>query len=335
MLRRALKDRTAGVAPHDEIAFAIAAYQKSFVQAELHAQAVRTLCSRHLLLSSSIRLLKRWRDSHLLSGHISDELIELLIIRTFVTPFPYQAPGSLATAFFRTLAFVSQWDWHNEPLIVDINGSMTVQEIDSIKLRFKAWRKIDPAMNRVVLFAASNHDLEGITWTEYLPSKVVASRFTQLAKASCNIIKDQGLDIQPNILFTPSTVEYDFVVHLDSPFRGGFSGIDKKKAAFKNLQLQDVEDVSLTAYHPLKSFVEELKDLYGSDILFFFDESAGSIIAGLWNPHTGLRSWKVNVPYSSLPTTEAGEERIAINKTATLHDIAMLGSDLVRNIESR
>ena len=335
MLESALKNKTAEIGPHEEIVLATAVYKRTFVQAQLHTQAVRTLLTRHPLLSPSMRLMKKWRDSHLLSAHISDELIELLTIRTFVLPYPYQAPGSLRTAFFRTLAFIARWDWPNEPLIVDFNDSMTRKAIDAINLRFEAWRKIDPAMNRVIMFAASNHDPDGITWTENNPSKVVAVRFTELARAASHLAQEQGLYIQPETLFTPSTAEYDFVIHLNPKFRFGGPGSDHKKPAFKNLQIQGVEDVSLVGYSPVKLYIEELRSRYGNDVLFFFDETNGPMIAGLWNPQTGLRAWKVNVSYSTMPMIEDGEEKITINKTATLHDIGKLGGNMITSIEVR
>ena len=335
ILETALKDKTTEVGKREEIASAIAAYKRTFVQAPLHTQAVRSLCTRYPLLSPSMRLMKRWRDSHLLSGHISDELIELFTIRTFVTPYPYQAPGSLMTAFLRTLTYISKWDWHVDPLIVDFNGVMTIKDVDGIRLRFEAWRKIDPAMNRIAMFAASNLDPDGITWTEQDPSKVVAARFTGLARAACNLVKEQALQIRAASLFVPSMAEYDFVIHLNVRFTEGNQGLETKKPAFKNLQLENTEATSLVGYDPVKLYIEELRSLYGSNVLFFHDEMGGSAIAGLWNPQTGPRAWKVNIPYSTIPLMEDGEEKISINKAATLNDIARLGADMISRIELR
>lgn len=333
MLESLLKDKTTEAGKREDIAFAVATYKRTFMQAPAHTQAVRSLCTRHPLLSPSMRLMKRWRDSHLLSGHIPDEFIELLVIRTFITPYPYQAPGSLMTAFLRTLAFLSKWDWHNDPLIVDFGGSITTKDIDAIRLRFEGWRKIDPAMNRVAMFAASDIDREGITWTEHNPSKVVAARFTALAKAAYTLVKDQGLDLQAEALFMPSLAEYDFVFHLNAKFTRGNQGLEKKKTAYKNLQLEDRGDTSLVGYDPIELYLDELRSLYGSTVLFFH-ETGGSVIAGLWNPQAGSRSWKVNIAYSTVPTIEDGEEKVSINKDSTLNDIARLGGDLILNPKS-
>lgn len=333
LLEEASKDETTELGKREDIAFATATYKRNFIQGPLHTQAVRTLCTRFPLLSPAMRLMKKWRNSHLLSRHISDELIELLTIHIFVTPYPWQAPGSLATAFLRTLTFVSKWEWQTEPLIVDFSGSMGSEDIDRIKLRFEAWRKIDPAMNRVVLFAASNLDPDGITWTEPGPARVIASRFTSLGRAACNLAKAQGLILQPESLFAPSTADYDFLLHLKPRLRRSSHESEHKKPGFKNLQTQTAGGFSDPHPDLVNIYIEELRSLFGDKVLFFHNVLGGSIIGGTWNPQTGPRRWKVNVGYSTTPLVDKEQENIAMNQHGTLKDIARLGGDLVSEVE--
>lgn len=336
LLERTLKDKSHTTASREETAIALATYKRNFIQAPLHTQAVRTLSTRFPLLSPSMRLMKKWRDSHLLSGHISDELIELLTIRTFMHPYPWSVPGSIMTGFLRTLTYISKWDWRSDPSIVDFNGEMSSTDIEAINLRFEAWRKIDPAMNRVAMFAASNIDPDGITWTELGPSKVVAARFTSLAKTACTLVKEQGLGIEPESLFAASMADYDFVIHLSQRFVGDRQGWKKpSQPVFKNLQVQEQEDKRLVGFNPVQSYLDELRTLYGSNVLFFSNEQGGSDIAGLWNPQTGPRVWKVNLQYSTMPVLQPGDEEawVSINNSATLHDIARLGGDMISRIE--
>ncbi len=336
LLDRLLKDKSYDQGRREEIAHAASAYKRNFLQEPLHSQAVRILSTRFPLLSPSMRLMKQWRDSHLLSPHISDELVELLSVRTFMHPYPWQAPGSIRTAFLRTLTNISKWDWRSEPLIVDFNGELSDKDIDAINIRFEAWRNIDPGMNRVVMFAASNLDPNGVTWTEQGPSKVVAARFTSLARAACEVVKTQGLDINAQALFVPSYAEYDFLVHLNPRFVAEGCGLDKKRPGFKNLELQSVDDNTLIAFDPAQLLLDELYALYGSNIIFFHDAHKGSVIAGLWNPQTGPRPWKVKLSYSTVPVVqpEGEEAMVSINKTAILNDVARLGGDMVLEVES-
>ena len=335
LLERLLRDNSYDQRRREEIAQAISAYKRDFAQTPSHTQVVRTLSTRFPLLSPSMRLMKQWCDSHLLSRHISDELIELLTILIFVHPDPWEAPGSLRTAFVRTLTSISKWDWRSEPLLVDFNRELSREEVEAINIRFEAWRKIDPGMNRIAMFVASSLDRDGVTWTEQGPSKVVAARFTSLARAACEVVKNRGLDVDAQALFVPSYADYDFLLHLDPTLmeKGRMQG--KKQPAFKNLELLSVEDTSLVAFDPIQLFLDELYAICGSNIVFLHDAQKGSVIAGLWNPQTGARPWKVNVSYSTMPVVQPREEEpmITINKTAILNDIARLGGDLVSRVE--
>lgn len=335
LLERAVASASSGHT-REVSAIALSAYKRNFFQSPLHTQSIRTMCTRFPLLSPSIRLMKKWRDSHLLSNLVSDELIELLTIRSFVQPHPWAVPASIVTGFLRTLTFISKWDWRSDPLIVDLSGEMTLADYEAINTRFEAWRKIDPAMNRIAIFAASNLDLEGISWTELGPSKVVAARLKSLARAACGVVKEQGWNVQAAALFAPSLSDYDFVVHLSPhPAAKGESNRMSRAGGFKNLQIENPDDPSLLSLQPIQSFLEELRRHYGSNVIFFHNETGGSVIGGLWNPQTGPRSWRVNAGYSTIPLPDDCEEtgQATINKAATLHDIARLGGDLVSTIE--
>ena len=335
LLEIAVVEKDLGLGRPENVARAAAAYKRNFIQSPLHTQAVRTLCTRFPLLSPSIRLMKKWRNSHLLSGHISDELVELLTIRIFVTPYPWQAPSSLATAFLRTLNFISRWQWRTKPLIVDFNGSMRREDAERIRLRFEAWRKIDPAMNRVVMFAASNLDPEGVTWTETGPVEVVAGRFIALAKAACDRASNQNLDIGAQGILAFSIADYDFVLHLNPRFATSSHELTQQNLVFKNLQVHAFDRLSDLESDRVSLYLNELRWLFGSNVLFFHDELGGSIIGGIWNPQTRSRRWKTNVGYSTIPLIGSEQEDIAINKQGTLNDIARLGGDIVIRVEVR
>lgn len=339
ILELSLRNKSSNLGKREEFAMALSRYKRDCLQRPLHTQAVRTLSTRFLLLSPSIRLMKKWRDSHLLSIHVCDELIELLTIRTFITPSPWQAPGSAMSGFLRTLFFLSKWEWQLEPLIVDFsNGEMSTKEYESINVRFEAWRKLDPGMNRVAMFAASNLDPDGISWTEHRPAKVVAARLISLAKAACKLVREQKLSIQASSLFISSMADYDFVIHLNPIVRRGGGEDDHQqqqpRQIFKNLQYQDP---SLAAFDPVQLYLDELIRLYGNNILFFYGANEGNFIAGLWNPHVlGSRDWKVNLTYSTRPMKQQSDDadaKLAFNKEATLHNIASLGGDMVLRIE--
>ena len=335
LLERKLKEISSELGEKEEIAMALSAHRRNFIQGPLQNQCLRALCTRFPLLSPCIRLLKKWRNAHLLSPHISGELLELLVIKAFVTPWPWRTPGSIMTGFLRTLTFISKWDWRSQPLIVDFSGKMSRQDFDALNVRFEAWRKIDPTMDRIAVFAASNVDPDGTTWTGHGPHKVVAARFRSLAKAACDLVRQDGIETDPEALFTPSMADYDFVIHL-KPHSITSHKLMKNPTRFKNLQMKVPGDLRPVGHDPVKLYLDELRTMCGRNVIFFHDGDEGKYIAALWNPQTGPRPWKLKLNYSTLPMPSLGCEGIEgveINKTAILNDITRLGRDMVSRIE--
>lgn len=324
LLERNLKDRNLSPREREEAAFALFSYKKTFIQTPRLTQALRSLCTRFPLLSPTIRLTKQWFDSHMFTAQISEELVELLVIRTFTQPNPWECPSSVMAGFLRTLHSLSRWDWQQEPFIVDLGGDLTPEVTEQIRTRFTAWRNIDPAMNSLALFVASDIDPEGVTWTQYeTPSKVVAGRLSSLGKAAVSLVRSNPHDLNISELFDTSLAPYDFVIHLRSKLFGGSTSASK----FKNL----------TGPHPsmgptIKSFVCDVQSCYNQSILLFHGDDRCPVIAGLWNPQSlKPRSWNLKTAYSTAPASSS--DQISINRSAILNEIARLGHGLVEQIE--
>ncbi|KAF2481887.1 Nrap protein [Neohortaea acidophila] len=340
LLERRLKDKALDPRTKEVAALGLAKYRRDYVKLPAFTQAIARLCSRYPALSGTIRLLKKWFASHLLDNHVADPVIEMLAARTFVQPWPWQAPSSVQTGFLRTLHWISRWDWRNEPLIVDLSGSGDLKqpEVQSIQTKFEAWRKLDPALNRVVLFCASSVDQDGTAWTDGRPQKVVAARLTALARAACAEVVDKGLDLQPASLFASPLADFDFVIHLNSDFMLNAKSSRKSNgsSAFKNLELDVDTDASRVGYQPLRDFTSEVEALFGAAVLFFSGGEERAVLAGLWQPQTADRAWKLNLGYSTIPRIGSeGEEdvRAEINREGILAEIARIGGDLVKAIE--
>jgi U3 small nucleolar RNA-associated protein 22 len=333
LLERLLKEKTTDYLTREEAASALSTYKQTFIQLPLLTQSISTHCTRFPLLSPTIRLMKMWFNRHMLASHMSEEVIELLVAHTFLQPFPWNAPSSAMTGFLRTLFFLSRWDWRTDPLIVDFNGTMTSEDVASINTRLEAWRKIDPAMNRTVIFAASSHDPTGTAFTDKGPSKMVAARMTTLARSACKRVKDQGLELNPKSLFVSSAADYDFVIHLASKF-GHQPEKEATKQKFRNLEVQSDLDLKIIGDRPIQAFLNELKKLYGNSIVLFHDSTAGSVITGLWNPQlVPSRAFKVNLGYATVPVSGGENEEITLDKAAILSEISRLGGDMVSRME--
>lgn len=334
LLERLIKDKSTLGHDREEAVTALADFKRSAIQLPLLHQSIATHCTRFPYLGPTMRLLKAWLNRHLLSDHISDELAELLVVRTFMQPYPWTVPSSAMTGFLRTLSFISKWDWRQVPLIVDFSGTMTSTDVSAINTRLEAWRKIDPAMNRTVLVAASNHDETGTAFTTTGPSKLIAARLTALARSACKLVKDQGIELEAKSLFASSTTDYDFVVHISPKFAVTRQKKEGSQQKFKNLEIQSSANFEQVGLSHVKLFLEELKELYQASIVFFHSESAGSVIAGLWIPQvTTARSFKVNLAYATKALEGVEEDIVTVDKSAILSEIARLGGDLISRIE--
>jgi U3 small nucleolar RNA-associated protein 22 len=219
---------------------------------------------------------------------------------------------------------------------VDFTGAMTSKDVDSVNTRLEAWRKIDPAMNRTVLFAASNHDTTGTAFTDNGPSKLVASRMTALARSACKLVREKDLELDPRSLFAASKADYDFVIHLSPHFTGEHRRKEASEPKYKNLEVQSEATLDTIGYQPVHSYINELKKLYTNTVVLFYAELPGSVIAGLWNPQAvAPRPLKVNLTYSTRPAGVAGEENeeaIELDQSAILVEMARLGGDMVSEI---
>lgn len=369
---RQIKDKSLDNASREAAAASLAVYKQHFVQSPLHSQVLQNLCTRFLALSPSIRLTKRWFDSHMLSPHFAPELIELFVARCFVQPYPWSAPATATTGFLRTLAWLSRWDWRNVPFILDFSSNFTTNpaeledatskamksgDLERIQTRFEAWRRIDPAMNRVVLFAATNLDEEGTTWTDKTkPEKVVASRLTALAKAASQAVRANddrlinGINkhdntenedgFTPNTLFSTNISDYDIVISVNPKHTLSHSKSRKSNAQFKNLQAQQSGHQEIASTPLPELFAQELLDIYGDSILWFWNPETSENIVGLWNPIvTGQRNWKVKAGWNSEPLRakrlsqeKSKEVDIKVNKDAVINEIRRLGGDLIKEI---
>ncbi|OAX81037.1 hypothetical protein ACJ72_04623 [Emergomyces africanus] len=334
LLEQQLKKKELAARQKEELAFALATHRRAFIHAPRHTQTMRTLATRFPLLSPTIRLVKKWANSHLLTPHLREELLELIVCRVFVHPYPWDVPSSIVAGFLRTLHFLSRWDWQLEPLIVDLNQELTPQQLAEIQTRFDAWRNIDPMMNTVTLFAASNLDRDGVAWTQFLkPPRVVAARLSDLSKSAMKLVTEKALALHAPQLFVSPLIDYDFVLRLNSKYVSG--------GRKKNNQIPGGLDGDMTAFKPAVAFVDELTRLYGHAIVFFHGddgETGGGVIAGVWNQQTTKpRAWGLKVGYSTVPSKIAGEEgngvELTPNRTAILNEIATIGGDLIEKIQ--
>lgn len=222
---------------------------------------------------------------------------------------------------------------------------MTLDEVSKVHTRLKAWRKLDPAMNRVAMVVATSHDSTGTAFSNGRPSKVIAARMTSLARSACSIIGAQHAASRPQSLFASSTSDFDFVVQLAGREHAKRGKGKTGDATFQNLVTRGSEDLSDVDCRLTEVFYHEVRALYKGSVMFFYDGNPNGVLGGLWLPHTGPRSFRVNLSYASKPSgievvneevrSVEGEDHVVIDKAVILSEIARLGGDLVVQIETK
>lgn len=344
LLERRTKDKILDQRVRSEGAQLLASFKRIYTNLPLHNQVIETLCGRFQALSPTIRLVKRWFDSHKMSYHFLEETIELLALKVFLEPYPWQAPSSAMTGFLRTLQFLARWDWRTEPLILDASGDLAGSERSAIETRLEAWRKIDPAMTHTTLVIATSHDTSGTAYTIHdgrpCPSKVVATRLTTVARAACKWVKDKGITLEPKMLFQASLRDYDLSIHLDSKVlkaisRGGVAG---KQSQFKNLDGQTGKAPQPLVQQPARALMRQLEHLFSGPLLFFHGAPDDVVITGIWNPQIVRRTFRVNLPCSFRPVghekdVDEAEQLVDVDREGIIAEISRIGGDCIEKIE--
>lgn len=190
---------------------ALIEHYKRFSARASHHGAIASLQHRRTSYSQTVRITKRWLAAHLLASHIPVELVELICANVYMNAEEAsEVPHSGVLGFSRVLHFLSNWNWREQPLLVPVYTAPSVHDVAIMptfpdKQRNKAiaafskTRKEDPAINKSAWFVATEKDTLGRTWGEHQPTKLVAGRVQQLARATLDALTPLVLEGNPKI----------------------------------------------------------------------------------------------------------------------------------------
>ncbi|SCU82299.1 LADA_0C04346g1_1 [Lachancea dasiensis] len=348
-------------------------FTAKYLASARHTRTFENLAHSFPLFPPVVRLFKKWLDSHLLLSHMSEELVELIAIKPFVESAPYFVPGSLENGFLKIIKYLSQWNWKEDPLILDLvrpeeldlgteigsaNGidleakvgdgvrdNLSVSQMKAIQSNFTTLRKVDPQGLNIQFFVASRNDPSGILYSSGIPLPI-ATRLTALAKVAYNLIQNHGLNKQTvDLLFTPAFKDYDFVVKVEMPTSlklssgvleaGGFKNLEQQQTAFpKNLsQMSEKMDPSF-------QLVKYLNMKYKNSIVFSSHRYPGvnGGEKGDQNVITGLIRPTFKSPLKFRANMDANVlpvsgEQVILNKEAIFNEIAAFGNELITGFE--
>lgn len=354
LLTRQATNKTLEHHVRDKAEEALVRFRWQYETLPLHAQTIATYSTRFFALSQTTRLVKQWFAAQKLSGHFSDELIELFVLHVFLSPYPWRIPSSVSTGFLRTLDFLSRWDWRETALIVDSAEELAAADRLAIRKTLETWRHRDPHLNRTVLIVATSHDHTGLAYTRNGPSRLVASRMTLLAKAACKLIRkeDHRLDV-PAQLFRPSLGDYDVLFHISAKAARAImrdaavelGAVSASRTRYKNLDGMTGRMPLPVRAAPAEILIRKLQALY-EDTLIFLHGSLGTIgvdghngdehenvVGAIWNPRLQRQKFRAGLPYNLKAVAGDEGDLVEVNREAVLLEIARIGGELIKKIE--
>ncbi|KAM0752220.1 Nrap protein [Meredithblackwellia eburnea MCA 4105] len=336
-------------------------YNQRFVHTPRHHAAISTLQHHYSAYSTTVRLFKRWLSAHMVSSSFPDALAELVCASVFLDPAStFDPPASGAAGFARTIAFLANWKWKDEPLHVALytfyNATTSGRRPafphpakEKSKAAFEARRLADPTVNSFAWIVCTEEDQEGHAWGRSV-NKIVASRVRSLAKATIVAFENQLVSDKVLVenLFTTPLTDYSFLIHIDpsvnprhfenlNPDSSALSSRSHGSVVAGNVMGHDDDSTILLGWDPVSEFIREAEALYPSTFLLFYSQEGGSTIGGIWNPSTeSARPWKIGLGFPCAPVTDedkADKTKVSLDKAATLRALERLGKGLVIKVE--
>jgi U3 small nucleolar RNA-associated protein 22 len=169
-----------------------------------HQGAISGVAGENPAFEPATRLAKRWVGAHLLSPHLREEAVELILAHCFATGSSSSsssngssngvasstgtaaavaaAPASRLSGLLRFLQLLAEHPWRVQPLIVDPNSELSAAQRDAIVRQHSAAREAGAAPS---LCIATPRDPSGSAWTSAArPSSQVLHRIAVLAQRS-------------------------------------------------------------------------------------------------------------------------------------------------------
>ncbi|XP_036891791.1 nucleolar protein 6 [Sturnira hondurensis] len=313
--------------------------EKDTKQLPLLTSALHGLQQQHPAFSGAARLAKRWVRAQLLGEEFTDESLDLVAAALFLHPEPFTPPSSPQVAFLRFLFLVSTFDWKNNPLIVNLNNELTVEEQVEIRSGFLAARTQLP-----VMVIVTPQDRKSSIWTQDGPSPQILQQLVVLAAKALPVLEKQLLDPRGpgdiRTVFRPPLDMYDVLIHL-SPrhIPRHRQAVDSPAASFCRGRLNEPGPSSLMpvlGFDPPQLYLAQLREAYGDLALFFYDQHGGEVIGVLWKPTSFQpHPFKASNAKGRMVVSQGGELVMVPNVEAILEDFAILGEGLVRAVEAQ
>lgn len=231
------------------------------------------------------RLVKRWIYCQLLTDHLSDITLDLIVAHLFLNPEPYTEPSSSLLGFRRFLKLMAQHDWNQSPLMVNFNNQLKVDEETRLKDAMLKDRSRYPP-----LVICTPYDREASFWTKKTPTMPLLDLLVRICSAAHRFICS---DVAPNIrgLFQPNIKLFDMIVFLRSEVvQNLFMNTNPSKVFELHGREPEEKNPSALKVMPIvdlnlvEQYVKLLRDSYDKTAVFFYDKYGQRMIGVVLRP---------------------------------------------------
>ena len=295
------------------------ALQREGADMPAHWAAMRGLQASYNAFGITVRLAKYWVHSQLLSACLSEPVVELLVASLFTSPEPFSPPRSHIIGFVRFLHLLGSYRWSSDPLIVDVNEELTVEQSNEIHAQFNLVRRQEGGESHCAMFIATPRDLRSMHWTRTEPSPMNLHRIIALA-TQC--VERLTASLSPSssgshfstwrewqTLFIAPLSDFDAVLRLHPdlvPYGRGNNVYDRvlkdldlsvtvreptesaellqHVSKFKNFGDSLRPSQLLVGLHPVHKLIEELEKHFGDIAMFFYGDSGIHLVGIVWKP---------------------------------------------------
>eukprot|EP00112_Aurelia_sp_Birch-Aquarium-sp1_P004342 Seg149.9 transcript_id=Seg149.9/GoldUCD/mRNA.D3Y31 product="Nucleolar protein 6" protein_id=Seg149.9/GoldUCD/D3Y31 len=313
------------------------------VKKPLHTTLIHNVHQRFAAYGMTTRLVKRWISSQMLCDYICDEAVELITASIFLNSAPHLPPSSHMSGFLRFLSMLSSHDWQNDPLIIDLNDSLTVEDYGEIRERFTSIRQQLPAM-----FIVTSYDKESSIWTKERVTPQILRRLTMLAELSREVLSKELEDPSSESykqIFRPPLEDYNVLIELDKDeLPRHYQAVDTLISIKQPKQKATTQkSMPVVQFDPAALYLNELKNAFSEVAMFFYDKLGGNVIGVVWKsqaftPHP----FKILGLKYRMPSTDSSSEKAASsqqclvpNTAAILEDFRIIGKGLVTDVKRR
>jgi len=246
---------------------------------------IHGLSQRFKAFGECCQLLKRFVASHHLLSNIDPFALELLVAEVFLRMDSEKGspPMDSFAGFIHVLDLLATHDFVVSPLFIDFGDKLNEEKKAALLKKFNSARIVLPPL---VIFTSD--DETGISVTKSL-EVVIFSRLIQISKAAMLIISkhmDLSLNSSMAMICGEELKGMDIVIKLD------YEAVctrekDYMEAKKKSLELRNREktkQLPIMDFDPVEQFLEDLKKIYSSVALFFYNPYGGTAIGVAFRP---------------------------------------------------